>query len=171
VLAAPSFAFGVTVVVSPLKMDDLGASPFLIAAAFAAGSVAEGIIGPLIGRLSDRIGRGGPYLIGVALTGGALLAVGAFSILPVVCVAVVLIAAGSGLAFTPAIALVTDAAEAAGVNQGYASGASNASWGGAQMLGAFGGGLLAGAGFLVPCVAAVFALAGGSWVIRRHFAD
>jgi MFS family permease len=59
-MAAPSFAFGVTVVVAPLRMNELGASAFLIAGAFAAGSVVEAVVGPLIGRYSDRAGRMGP---------------------------------------------------------------------------------------------------------------
>jgi MFS family permease len=157
-LAAPSFAFGVTVVVAPLRMDDLGASAFLIAAAFATGSVVEAVVGPLIGRYSDRVGRTGPYLMGIAVVSAGLIVVGAFSVLPVAFTAVVFIAFGSGLAFTPATTLVTDVATAAGLNQGYASGATNVAWGGGQMLGAFGGGLLAGIGFLLPCLITVAVL-------------
>jgi predicted MFS family arabinose efflux permease len=161
-LAAPSFAFGVVLVLGPLQMDDLGASPFLIAGAFAAGSIAESVIGPIIGRYSDRVGRSGPYLVGVAITGAALLALGAFAYLPVSCAAIILVATGAGLAFTPAIALVTDVAEHSGLNQGYASGASNAAWGGGQMLGSISGGALAGIGLVVPAVVTAVVLALGA---------
>lgn len=152
-LAGPSVAFGLAVVVGPLHMDDLGASPLLIAAAFAAGSVVELVVGPVIGRISDRVGRTLPYLIGVSTMVLAVLGLGVFGVLPLMFVAVMLLAFGAGMAFTPASTLVTDHASAAGVNQGYASGAANVAWGGGQVLGAAGGGILAGAsGYLLPCL-------------------
>jgi len=159
-LAAPSLAFGLVVVVAPLHMDDLGASPILIAAAFAAGALIEAIVGPLIGRYSDRAGRIAPFLIGLAVLGVAVIAIGFFDSLPLIVIAVILVAFGAGLAFTPASTLVTDFATAAGLNQGYASGASNVAWGGGQMVGAVGGGLLASAtGYLIPCLVTAGVLA------------
>lgn len=152
-LAAPSVAFGLVVVIGPLHMDDLGASPFLIAAAFATGSVIEAVVGPVIGRVSDRVGRTLPYLLGVGAMTAAVVGLGAFGVLPLMFLAVMVLAFGAGLAFTPASTLVTDHASAAGVNQGYASGAANVAWGGGQVVGAAGGGLLAGAaGYLLPCL-------------------
>jgi len=166
-LAAPSFAFGMTVLVAPLKMDDLGASPFLIAAAFAAGSVTEAIVGPLVGKLSDRVGRTGPYLVGAVVVAFAVAALGTFSTLPAIFIAVVFIAFGSGMAFTPASTLVADVAAGAGLNQGYASGTSNVAWGGGQMLGAFGGGLLASAGgYLLPALVTVVVLGSAALVAK-----
>lgn len=117
VLAAPSFAFGLTVVVCPLRLDDLGASAAVIAAAFATGSITEAVTGPITGRYTDRAGRTGPYLVGIALIGAALAVVGAVAVLGVVFAAVVVISFGAGLAFTPSITLVTDIAAASGLNQ------------------------------------------------------
>lgn len=152
-LAGPSLAFGLVVVLAPLHMDDLGASPFLIAAAFASGSLIEAVVGPLIGRYSDRVGRIAPFMFGLAVLAVAVVAIGLFDLLPLIVVAVVLVAFGAGLAFTPSSTLVTEAATEAGINQGYASGASNVAWGGGQMVGAVGGGLLASAtGYLIPCL-------------------
>jgi len=154
-LAAPACAFGLIVIVAPLRMDELGASAIVIAAAFACGSVIEAILGPVIGRLSDRIGRTAPYFIGAVIVSGAVVALGAFGILPVLFGAVVVAAFGAGLAFTPASALATEAASAAGVNQGYASGGANVAWAGGQMVGAIAGGAIAGlTGFLLPCLLA-----------------
>lgn len=166
-LAAPSVAFGLAVVIGPLHMDKLGASPFLIAAAFASGSVIEAVIGPVIGRVSDRVGRTLPYLVGVAAMAVAVIGLGAFGVLPLMFVTVMVMAFGAGLAFTPASTLVTDHATAAGVNQGYASGTSNMAWGGGQMLGAIGGGALAAvSGYLLPCLIAALLLVAVGIVAR-----
>lgn len=167
-LGGPSVAFGLMVVVSPLRMDDLGASPFLIAAAFAAGSVGEAILGPIIGRYSDRVGRTAPFLTGIGVIIFGVIAIGAFNVLWVQAAAVVLVAFGAGLSFTPASSLVTDAATSAGINQGYASGASNVAWGGGQMVGAAGAGLLAGtSGYLLPSLLVAILLVGVISVARR----
>ncbi|MBK5111747.1 MAG: MFS transporter [Thermoleophilia bacterium] len=163
VLAGPSIAFGLVVVVAPLRMDDLGATPILIAAAFVVGSLIEVVIGPLVGRFSDRAGRTLPYLVGLVASTFAIIGIGVFGVLPILFAAVMVASFGAGLSFTPASTLVTDAATSSGLNQGYASGASNVAWGGGQMLGAVGGGFLAGvAGYLVPtlAVAAILVLAG-----------
>ena len=166
-LAVPSIAFGLAVVVGPLHMDELGASPFLIAAAFATGSVIELFVGPVIGRVSDRVGRTLPYLFGVGTMTLAVIGLGAFGVLPLMFVTVMVLAFGAGIAFTPASALVTDHATAAGLNQGYASGASNMAWGGGQMIGAMGGGALAGvSGYLLPCLITAALLIGVGVVAR-----
>lgn len=167
-LGGPSVAFGLMVVVAPLRMDDLGASPFLIAAAFAVGSISEAILGPLIGGYSDRVGRTAPFMAGVAVIGSGVVALGAFDLLWVQAAAVVAVAFGAGLSFTPASTLITDAATSAGINQGYASGTSNVAWGGGQMIGSAGAGLLAGlSGYLLPSLLVALLLAGVVAVARR----
>lgn len=158
ILAAPSFAFGVLVVVAPLRLDELGASAYLIAAAFATGSLVETILGPLIGRFSDRVGRTLPFRIGMALGIAGILGVGAAASVSIVFAAVVMCAFSAGMAFTPAISLIADSATSAGMDQGYASGLSNVAWGAGQMLGAVGGGALAAAGFLLPALVTAIAL-------------
>lgn len=166
-LAAPSIAFGLAIVIGPLHMDDLGASPFLIAAAFAAGSLIEVGVGPVVGRISDRVGRILPYLIGVGAMTVAIVALGLAGVLPLMFVAVMILAFGAGLAFTPSNTLITDQATSAGVNQGYASGASNVAFGGGQAIGAIGGGVVAGAtGYVVPCLVAALLLVGGGMLAR-----
>ena len=167
VLAGPSAAFGMVVVVGPLRLDDLGATPWMIAAAFAGGSLVEAIIGPWVGKVSDRIGRRLPYVIGLVVMAAAIAVVGLFSVLSMLLVGVLLVAFGAGLAFTPASTLITDAATNAGLNQGYAAGAANVAWGGGQMVGAVGAGYLAGvAGYALPTVVMI-AVLGIIWLIVR----
>ena len=167
VLAGPSAAFGMLVVVGPLRLDDLGATPWMIAAAFAGGSIVEALIGPVVGRWSDRVGRRTPYLAGLTVMAASILVLGFFDVLPMLLLAVLLVAFGAGLAFTPASALITDRATAAGLNQGYAAGSSNVAWGGGQMVGAVGAGYLAGvAGYALPALVMV-ALLGLVWFLVR----
>lgn len=167
VLAGPSAAFGMVVVIGPLRLDDLGATPWMIAAAFAGGSLVEAIIGPWVGKVSDRIGRRLPYVIGLVVMAVAIAVVGLFSVLPMLLAGVLLVAFGAGLAFTPASTLITDAATNAGLNQGYAAGAANVAWGGGQMVGAVGAGFLAGvAGYALPTLVMI-AVLGVIWVIVR----
>ncbi len=168
VLAGPSLAFGFLVVVAPLKMDDLGASPWLIAISFAIGSAVEAVAGPWVGRVSDRVGRVGPYLVGLSVMAVAITAIGVFELLPLMVAAIVMCAFGAGLSFTPASTLLTDAATSSSLNQGYASGTANVAWGGGQMLGAVGGGFLAGlAGYLLPALVTVAVIAAVATVARR----
>lgn len=151
--AAPAISFGLIVIAAPLRMHDLGAGAILIAAAFACGSVVQAILGPTVGRLSDRVGRTAPYFVGTLIVAAAVVGLGLFDLLPLVFASVVVAAFGAGLAFTPAGALVSEAATAAGLNQGYASGGANVAWGGGQMIGAIAGGMIAGlTGFLLPCL-------------------
>ena len=167
VLAGPSAAFGMLVVVGPLRLDDLGATPWMIAAAFAAGSLIEAVVGPLIGRVSDRVGRKIPYLVGLVVMAAAIGVVGFFDVLPMLLLGVVLVAFGAGLAFTPASTLITDRATAAGLNQGYAAGSANVAWGGGQVVGAVGAGYLAGiAGYALPATVMIVLL-GVVWVLVR----
>jgi MFS family permease len=167
VLAGPSAAFGMVVVVGPLRLDDLGATPWMIAAAFAGGSLVEALIGPWVGKVSDRVGRRRPYVIGLVVMAVAIAVVGLFSVLPMLLAGVLLVAFGAGLAFTPASTLITDAATNSGLNQGYAAGAANVAWGGGQMVGAVGAGYLAGvAGYALPTFVMI-AVLGVIWVIVR----
>lgn len=150
-LAAPSIAFGLLMVAAPLRMDDLGGSPLVIAAAFACGSVVEAVLGPVIGRVSDRSGHVAPYLTGLVILIVAVIGLGVSSVLSLLFGAVLLAAFGAGLSFTPANTLLSQGATAAGINQGYAAGAAIAALGGGQMVGAVAGGLIASYfGFLLP---------------------
>lgn len=157
-LGAAAFAFGVVVVLAPLRLDSLGASAAMIAAAFASGSVVETIVGPQIGRLSDMIGRQRPYRVGALLGALAVLGIAALGGRWLVFAALVCFSFAAGMAFAPSMALTADAASRSAIDQGYASGFTNVAFGGGQMLGALAAGTLAVIGALVPALVAALIL-------------
>jgi len=168
-IAAPSLVFGAITILAPLRFDELGAGPTVIAIAFASGSAVEAILGPLVGRYSDRAGRLAPFLIGLTVSIVAVLAIGLFETLAFIFGALVMAAVGAGLSFTPATTLLTESASESGMNQGFAAGISNIAWGGGQMVGSVGGGFLADTtGFLLPSVLVAAVLVWVSMVSRNY---
>lgn len=166
-VAAAALAFGATTVIAPLHLDELGASAAAIAGGFAAGSLVETILGPQIGRLSDRIGRTRPYQLGILTGSVAVVLLAVLEQPALVIAALVATSFSAGLQFTPSLALVADVADGAGLDQGYASAATNIAWGGGQLTGSLGAGVLAGAGYLLPALVCVVVLASGAAVASR----
>ena len=103
----------------------------------------EAVVSPLAGRLSDRRGRLTPIRAGLA---GAVVAA---VLLPLPETALLLAAAlvgavvALGTFWAPAMALLSDASEAAGVEQGLAFGLANLAWAGGILVGGAGGAALA----------------------------
>jgi MFS family permease len=64
--------------------------------------------------------------------------------LATVIVSLLITSLGSGLCFAPAMTLISDAAEASGLHQGYAVGVTNMAWAAAQVLGGVAGAAIAG---------------------------
>lgn len=158
-VAVPSIMFGAVAVLVPLRIDDLGGSAVLVAIGFATGAAMEASLSPLIGRFSDTHGRMLPYAFGVTVSIVAVLLVPAPSI-PLVLGGLMGVALGSGMSFGPASAQLADSAEAVGLHQGPATAISNIAWALGQVIGAVGGGALAGvAGELVACLAVATMLA------------
>jgi MFS family permease len=147
----PGLLFGTINVLAPLRLDELGAGTAAIAAAFLTSAAFEAVVAPLIGRLSDRRGALVPSVIGVA--GGALM----MTALPwpsspwVLGVLIVIAGPLIGLLYTPAMAMLSDGAEAAGVALGFAFALVNLAWATGQTAGAAGSARLAdAAGDRVP---------------------
>jgi MFS family permease len=155
--------FGVVDVLVPLRLDHLGAAGGVIGGTFLAAAALEGALGPLVGRTSDR--RGPLPLVRGGLVSAVVLAL----LLPLpasVWVVVALMVAAAGLVggglWVPGMALLSQGAEAARAEQGYAFALMNLAWAGAQVLGAAGGGGLAdlaGDGAAYAALAAVCAVA------------
>lgn len=170
-LTASAVAFGAATVIAPLRLDDLGASAGVIAGAFAAGSLVEAFLGPRVGRASDRVGRALPYSIGAATGAIAIIVMALAGTMPLVFAAMVALAFAAGLGFTPAMALVADRAEERKFDQSFASGLTNVAFGGGQMIGAGGSGLLAAGGYLLPAVAVAVVLAHAGVTARRALGE
>jgi MFS family permease len=130
-------------VITPLRLDDLGTSGAAIGAIFLAAAAVEGVITPLVGRLSDRRGRLAPLRIGLV----AAIAMGIFlpaaGSAPLVALGVIVLVAALAFFWAPAMAMLSEVADAVGFGQGMAAGFINLAWAGGQLLGAALGGALA----------------------------
>lgn len=142
-VAVPSLMFGAIEVLVPLRIDELGGGHGLIAAGFIAGAGLEAVLAPLAGKLSDRVGRRLPYMIGLSICAAAMAAIALVATLGEVLGGLVLTSLGAGLCFAPALALISDVAEKSKLHQGFAAGVSNMAWASGQVIGGVGGGVVA----------------------------
>ena len=158
-VAAPSVMFGVVAVLVPLRIDDLGGGAGLVAAGFTAGAALEAVITPFVGRLSDRIGRLRRYAAGMLISAAVVALVPAATALGTILAILVAVGVGAGICFAPALAMLSDAAEATKLHQGLATGLINVAWAAGQVSGGVGGGLAASAaGDALPCLLAAILL-------------
>ncbi|MGH9017763.1 MAG: MFS transporter, partial [Acidimicrobiales bacterium] len=136
-------AFGVVDVLTPLRLNALGSGAVVISGAFLGAAALEGVLNPVIGRLSDRRGPLAP--VRVAL----LAAVGVSVLIPFVAPAPVLVALlviglpSYGALFVPGSALVSDGADRRQLHQGLAFGLANLAWAAGQGAAAASSGALA----------------------------
>jgi MFS family permease len=164
-VAAPSALFGVMTVLIPLRIGDLGGGAGVVAAGFMAGAGVEAVLAVLVGRLSDRIGRPRPYAAGMAICAVGIALVPAAQALGVVLTLLVVLSVGAGFCFAPALAMLSDAADASGLHQGLAAGLINVAWATGQVLGSVGGGAMAAvAGNALPCLLVAGILVGTALV-------
>jgi len=139
----PALASGMINVLAPLRLSALGASAAGIGATFLIAAGAEAVISPAVGHLSDRRGRMFPLRIGLAAAAFVLLWFTISATVLVVAGVVVLAAVALGSFWAPAMAMLSDAAEARGIGLGYAMALINLAWATGQVVGAGGGGALA----------------------------
>ena len=135
----PALLFGVLGVLAPLRLDALGASATVIAGAFLVAAALEGVVSPVAGRISDRRGRLAPSVAGLAcaavVTALLPLPEARLSLIVLVIVA----APAVGLLWAPAMAMLSDGAEARGLDQGLAFALINLAWSVGALCGAAGG--------------------------------
>jgi MFS family permease len=114
-----------------------------VAAVFLVAAAVEAVMSPLVGALRTGSGRLAPLRVGLI----GVLAVCLLLPTPghawLVGGLVVVCATFAGMLWAPAMALLSDGAEGAGVAQAIGFGLVNLAWGGGQVGGAAGGGALA----------------------------
>jgi MFS family permease len=160
-VSSPSLMFGAIDVLLPLRINTLGGGHVLIAGAFIGGAAIESVLSPIAGRLSDKVGRRAPYVLGMVICAVAMLVFAAAGALEVVVLSLLLTSLGAGLCYTPAMTLISDAAEESGLHQGYAVGVTNMAWAAAQAVGGIAGAAVAGVtGDAAPSIAITVILAG-----------
>jgi MFS family permease len=139
----PAVFAGVIGVLAPLRLDDLGASGVAVGAVFLVMAGVEAAISPFAGRVSDRRGRLAPIragLVGAIVAAVVLPLPGTATLLALALVGAV---AALGMFWAPGMALLSDASETAGMEQGLAFAIANLAWAGGQLLGGAGAGALA----------------------------
>jgi len=167
-VAVPSVLLGLTAVLVPLRIDELGGSSVLVAVGFAAGAAVEVVLAPLVGRLSDRRGRRAPLAAGLVVSALAISVIPFGDAVAVVLGGLIGTAVGAGLSFAPAMAGLTDAAERVGMHQGYAAGLINMAWAAGQVTGSTGAGAGADAfGDAAPCFVVAVLLLGTAAAAMR----
>jgi MFS family permease len=139
----PALLFGVLSVLAPLRLSALGFGAVAIGAVFLCTGAFEAVNNIAVGHLSDRRGARFP------LTLGLLASAPVAALLPwpdsawTLSVLIVCAALAFGTFFTPGMTLVTNLAEARGLELAYASALVNLAWAPGQTIGAVGGGALA----------------------------
>jgi MFS family permease len=142
-VALPALAFGTLGVLVPLRLEDLGFAAVAIGAVWLTAAALEAIVNPLVGRLSDRVGRFPPMRVSV-LAGAAITVLLPWPGSAYLLAALVILASiAFGSFWTPAMALLSDEAERRGLEYAYAFALINLAWAPGQALGASGGGALA----------------------------
>jgi len=139
----PALFFGMLSVLAPLRLDELGFSAVAIGALWLGTAALEATANPLVGRITDRVGRIGPMtvlVLGSAIASAALPWPERAAVLAVL---VVLASMTFGSFWTPAMALLSDEAEARGLEYAYVFALINVGWAPGQALGSVGGGALA----------------------------
>jgi MFS family permease len=139
----PALLFSVVSVLVPLRLDELGFGAIAIGATFLVSAALEAMVAPVMGRVSDRVGRLTP--LRAALLASALVT----ATLPwlghgwLVAVFVVLGAMSFGSFWAPGMALLSDSAEARGVEHGYTFALVTLAWAPGAAGGAAAGGAIA----------------------------
>jgi MFS family permease len=167
-VALPAIAAGALDVLAPLRLHRFGASTAAVGATFLLAAVAEAVVSPAAGRLSDRRGRLLPVRLGLVVVGGLLLC---FSVPSgALALALVVVATGGALGgfWAPAMALLSDTAERLGLDHGLSAALMNLAWASGQILGSGVGGALANAaGDALPMTVAAGLCAGTLVLVTR----
>jgi MFS family permease len=142
-LVLPALLFGVLAVLVPLKLHAHGWGGVAIGAVFLVTAGVETALNPLLGRFTDRHGRLLPVRLTLIAAVVVSLAFAWADAAPLVAALVLVAGVAYGGFYTPAMALLTDAAERRNIAPGLAFGAMNGAWAIGNVVGPALGGWLA----------------------------
>ncbi len=140
-----ALAFGAIDVLVPLRLDALGAGGAAIGAVFLVAAGVEAVGQAWVGRVVDRRGRWGVIRASLAGSIAFLLLLGLPSVAWVLGLIVIAGCVVTGVLNTPAMTLITDGIDAAGLEQGFGFALVNLAWAGGQVVGTVVGGAVAAA--------------------------
>ncbi len=144
-LALPSLMLGVLGVLAPLRLGALGLSGPAIGAIFLLAAAFETFASLVGGRWADRSGRKVPLRASLVASGVACLLLPLGTTVWSQVVLVVAAATAFAAFFAPAMALLADQTERAGLEQALGFALLNAAWAPGHLIGSVAGGALAGA--------------------------
>ena len=135
--------FGVVDVLAPLRLNRLGAGPVAIGVTFLGAAALEGILSPVVGRMSDRLGHLRP--VRLSLAASVVMSVLAPTLRPLVALECVLVVGlpAFGTLYVPAAAMIGDGADRRRLHPGLAFGIGNLAWAAGQGAAAAGSGAVA----------------------------
>ena len=142
-VAVPATAAGIVDVLGPLRLHRFGAPAAAIGATFLVGAAIETVIAPAVGSLSDRRGRLTPLRYGLAAAAATLCLFTVPGDALLLALVIVVFVASLGGFWAPSMALLSDAAETHGLDQGLAAALVNLAWAGGLLVGSSGGGAVA----------------------------
>lgn len=142
-VALPAFAFGMVAVLGALRLDDLGAGSAVVGATFLLAAAVEAVVSPVVGRVSDRRGRLVPIRAGLLAAALVLSVLTLPRQVGVLASVIVATSAALGAFWAPAMAMLSDAADSARLQQGLAFALVNLAWALGQVAGSGLGGSLA----------------------------
>ncbi|MEA2407607.1 MAG: hypothetical protein QOE69_1726 [Thermoleophilaceae bacterium] len=142
-ITLPALCSGVINVLVPLHLHELGASGTGVGAVFVVAAAIQAGANRVFGAVSDRRGRLFPIRGGLVVMGIMALLLPSADHRLVLAGAVALMVVSMALFWAPATALLSDAAAASGLDQGFAFALVNLAWASGQIIGGSGGGRLA----------------------------
>jgi predicted MFS family arabinose efflux permease len=142
-ISMPGLLFGAIGVLASLRLDDLGASGTAVAGVWLVAAGLEATVSPVVGRLSDRHGRLAPVLVALSLAPLVLLLLPVAQAPGVLAALVIVGAPVIGILWAPASALLSDGAEAVGLDQALGFALLNLGWALGQVCGSAAAGAVA----------------------------
>jgi MFS family permease len=141
----PALLFGTLSVLAPVRLFELGFGAIAIGATWLTSAAFEAVLSPLLGHVSDRVGRLRPIMGGLAAAMVVLLALPWPGNRWLLAGAVVCAGISFGTFWTPAMSILSDAAEEQELDYGYAFALVNIAWAPGQAAGAWVSGRVASA--------------------------